>query len=555
MMMFGLLCAAAAGAAEKTRYWFFLTDKGPQTLQKQILAETESRLSERVLARRARMPGGGAVDETDLPVFAPYLDELQGLGLRIGTVSRWLNAVSARAGAEQISAAQQLPFVRDIRPVLCFNQPQPEQGALIPDVMKKMAIGPVDYGSSFTQNDQIQAPSLHQLGYFGQGVRIAVFDTGFRLNHEAFDSLHVIRQYDFINDDDVTDLEPEDHPDQISHGTMVLSTLAGYAPGKLIGPAYRAEFLLAKTEIVNQEIQVEEDYWIAAAEWADTLGADLISSSLGYLDWYTYQDMDGETAPITIAADLAVQKGMAVFVSAGNEYTSKWRYILAPADGKWVMAVGAVDARGQIASFSSRGPTADGRIKPDVCAMGVAVTTVVVPADNEAGANYRTFSGTSAACPLAAGAAALVLNAYPDLNPMELRQALQATATKAQQPDTVYGYGLEQVFSAYDYLQNPPIPTTTSLIQSVYSNPYRISNSPLYLVLNLQEDVPVKVKLFNILGQDLGTLWQGTVARGGYRQIALNNWHELPRPLSSGPYLLQVETGGKRERRMITLLR
>jgi len=209
---------------------------------------------------------------------------------------------------------------------------------------------------------------------------------------------------------------------------------------------------LAKTEIEAVEDTIEEDYWAAGVEWADSLGADIVSSSLGYTDWYTYEDMDGNTAVCTQAADLAVSKGIVVVNAAGNERPYSWHYIIAPADRDSVIAVGAVNLSGQIASFSSAGPTYDGRIKPDVCALGVGVYCA------SAYGSYKYLGGTSYATPLVAGVCALLLEANPDLNPIQVREALWTTASQADNPDTLYGYGIVNASKAsgFSYLVISP---------------------------------------------------------------------------------------------------
>jgi subtilisin family serine protease len=289
------------------------------------------------------------------------------------------------------------------------------------------------------------------MGYSGAGVVLAMLDTGFYKDHEAFaDAIadgRLLAEWDFINDDGNTQNESGDDLFQHFHGTATWSAAGGFHEGELIGPAYGASFLLAKTEDVTGETPVEEDNWAAAAEWADLHGADVISSSLGYLDWYTYEDMDGDTAVTTIAADIAVSRGIAVCNSAGNEGNSDWYYIIAPADGDSVIAVGAVNVFGELAGFSSHGPTYDGRIKPDVLACGDGTYCAYTP---ETGGTYGWASGTSLSCPLVAGAAALILEARPQWSPTTVREALRNTADHASSPDNDYGWGIIDVPAAID---------------------------------------------------------------------------------------------------------
>lgn len=558
VLLFLLLLAGGLLADESaaSRTWFFFRDKGPLRLEKAALAQAEAALSPRALARRAKVaPAGRLVDTTDLPVYPGYLEELTALGIRPVVVSRWLNGVSAAATPEQIAAAARLDGIARIQPVRFERRPLLETS---PMLQKSARPGdhPLDYGYSLEQNEQVQIPAVHQMGYYGQGVLIAVFDTGFRLTHEAFDSLKVLARHDFIQNDDNLDNQAGERSDQNSHGTMVLSIIAANKPGSLIGGAPRAEFLLAKTEDVSQEIQAEEDHWIAAAEWAEGLGADIISTSLGYIDWYTYPQMDGETAPITRAADLAAAKGVLVVVSAGNEGNSTWQYISAPADGDSVVAVGAVDSKGVIASFSSRGPTADGRIKPDVVARGIGVACVAVPPATGTGIGYSYVSGTSAACPIAASCAALMLCANPALTPMEILGTLRQTATRSHTPDIDYGWGLVQTLAAVEStrVDEPVVLPEQIRLRGIYPNPVLAGGyRNLTLAFDLREAEWVTVRLYDLLGREVAFLYQGRVAAGSDRRVRLT-WPEGIERWSSGTYFAVVRSRSFNECRPITLL-
>jgi len=308
----------------------------------------------------------------------------------------------------------------------------------------------IDYGSSFGQVEQINVPAVHDMGLHGEGVVIAVFDTGFKnLRHEAFAHLDILARWDFVNGDGSV-ANGRDRGDG-RHGSMVLSVLGGHAEGELVGPAYAATFLLAKTEDTESETPVEEDNWAAAAEWAEAWGADIISSSLGYLDFdspfadYSFQDMDGETAVSTIAAEMAAERGVVVLVSAGNAgFHPEHNTLGAPADGKSVLSIGAVDSFGSRADFSSVGRTADGRIKPDVMAQGVLVKT----ADPSTRDRYTLSDGTSFSCPLAAGVAALVLQAHPDWPVTRVRHVMRTTADGPVRPNRLMGWGILDALDA-----------------------------------------------------------------------------------------------------------
>ncbi|MBC8479650.1 MAG: S8 family serine peptidase [FCB group bacterium] len=226
-------------------------------------------------------------------------------------------------------------------------------------------------------------------------------------------------------------------------GPATLTEWGGRRDGQIYGPAYDAEFLLAKTEDRSQEVPIEEDWWVAGLEWGELQGADVASSSLGYIDWYESEDLDGMTAVTTIAADIAIDNGMIIANSAGNRGGNG---IVAPADAFGILACGAVDSTGQIASFSSRGPTADGRIKPEVCARGVS--TYCASASRDGTDIYRYASGTSLSAPLIGGACAVILSANPDWTPQQVRYALMSTANNAENPDNSYGWGIIDVMQA-----------------------------------------------------------------------------------------------------------
>jgi subtilisin family serine protease len=371
--------------------------------------------------------------------------------------------MSVEATAEQAAAIAGLPFVARVEPVRRYGQRRepvqaPAAAAADADELRKLLA--LDYGTSVGQVEQIKVTRLHELRLDGRGVIVAVLDSGFdTLHHEAFATTSILATRDFVNGD--ADVSDTGDAGEGSHGTQTLSVLGGYRPGQLIGPAYAASFLLAKTENTQSETPVEEDNWAAAVEWAESLGADVVSSSLGYLEFdrpfpsYTPADMDGDTAISTRAADLAAARGVVVVTSAGNAGLAPGSNSLgAPADGHGVIAVGAVTSTGARAAFSSVGPTADGRIKPDVSAQGVAVK--VARPDSTSG--YATANGTSFSCPLVAGAAALLLQAKPDATADDIARALRGTASQGARPDNLLGHGIVDALAALRALGNFQLP-------------------------------------------------------------------------------------------------
>jgi serine protease AprX len=451
---------------ETIAVWVFFRDKGPLPAggEQAALRDLAGTYPARTVERRLRARPGQPFDKGDLPLCRPYVQSLKAIGVDFRAFSRWLNAVSVEASADKIRQMADLDFVSRVARVSGRRGfPQPETYA-----QERPAKALDQYGASYTQLAQIQVTDLQSEGYTGAGVVVAIFDTGFWLEHESIAGTAVVAEHDFINDDDVTANEPGDDPSQHNHGTSCLSLLAGNTPGIMLGAAYDAQYILAKTEDTTMEEPVEEDWWIEAAEWADSLGAQVVSSSLCYNDWYTYEDMDGQTAPITIAADRAAVYGIVVANAAGNSGASEWRYILAPADGDSVVSVGAVDSTGNRAYFSSMGPTYDGRIKPTIMAMGQSDFI----ADPLYATGYRRGSGTSFACPLVAGAAALILQKNPGWTSAEVMEAMVATGTRATDPDTLYGWGILQALDASNYDPVSGITSEASLpVLFAYPNP------------------------------------------------------------------------------------
>jgi subtilisin family serine protease len=448
--------------------WVFFVDKGERSPREveEAVRELMSVYPGRTVARRMAARAGRPFDVNDLPLHRPYVRQVAAAGVEIRAFSRWLNAVSVEATPDRIRALDRLDFVASMKPV------GGRSGGPSP-VTRKAPSPPPSlgfYGPSYRQLQQIQVPALHTEGYTGAGVVIAIFDTGFWTEHESLNGLNVIAEHDFINDDDETANEPGDTIHQHYHGTMCLSAMSGNTPGTLMGPAYAADIILAKTEDITMEQPVEEDYWIEAAEWADSLGAQVISSSLCYKNWYTYEDMDGETAPITIAADRAAVNGIAVVNAAGNSGASSWQYIAAPADGDSVISLGSVDSTGIRSYFSSKGPTYDGRIKPTVMAMGEDTWL----ADPSGASAYRRGDGTSFATPLAAGAIGLMLEKNPGWTSEDVLEAIMMTGTRAQNPDTLCGYGILQAHSASEYpLAGLAAGPVKAPVLRVYPNPCR----------------------------------------------------------------------------------
>jgi subtilisin family serine protease len=362
-----------------------------------------------------------------------------------------------------VQALESLPFVERLDRVGRYGRRVEEALPTDPGVRSsstRRGAYRLDYGASLAQMEQINVPAVHDLGLHGEGTIVAVFDTGFdNLPHEVFAGTNIVAQWDFVNGD--PNVADEADRGDGSHGTSTLSVLGGFKEGALIGPAYNATFLLAKTEDTTRETPVEEDHWVAAAEWAEALGADVISTSLGYLTYdapfasYTFLDMNGTIAASTRAADLAVERGVVVVASAGNAGLNLLHNTLgAPGDGHRVLTIGAVDLTRRRASFSSVGPSADGRIKPDLAAAGQGVKAAVSTTPTA----YGLVSGTSFSCPLAAGVAALVVQAHPNYTPAQVAAVLRNTSSQASAPDNLLGWGIVNALAAIEAPEPPAGP-------------------------------------------------------------------------------------------------
>ncbi|MCC6255516.1 MAG: S8 family serine peptidase, partial [Ignavibacteriaceae bacterium] len=458
--------------SSKHLVWIYFADKGNNL--DGYYSNPESVVSQKSLDRRTKVFGNNSlIDFSDLPVNQNYINTLIQYGFELKQKSKWFNAISGFATQNQINQIALNSFINKIDVVgtyakrnddIEFNSTQTQND----NPTQIEGTHSLNYGSSFTQLNQMNVPAVHDSGYNGAGVTICVLDAGFdNLPHEVFSSMNIIAAYDFVNHD--PNVANQGDMGEGSHGTATLSIIGGFKEGQLVGPAYGANFILAKTENTDTETPVEEDNWIAGLEWADSIGVDVTSTSLGYIDFdppytsYTWQTMDGNTAIITIGADLAAKKGIVVVNSAGNEGSNSLHNTLgAPADGDSVFTIGAVTSTGNRSSFSSVGPTVDGRTKPDLMAMGSNVYHA-----GSFGNQYYTGGGTSYSCPLAAGVCALILQKNPSLTPMEVLQILRSTASRSTNPDNLYGWGIINALSA---INSVIVPVELTLFNAVFEN-------------------------------------------------------------------------------------
>jgi hypothetical protein len=510
-----------AGKQQEFLVWIFFKDKGNNISEK--LSKPLSYISKTSIERRMkRKAKSGVLEFSDLALNNLYIDEIIKSGIKIKNTSKWLNAVSCYATAGQINLLAEKSFVNKIDLVNTFKKDYKENNKInlkqnlnLPK-NKSKNIHTFDYGDSYDQVELINVPMAHDSGYCGQNVLIASFDSGFdNLAHPCFDSIKArgLRTYDFVNHDTIVG-NVQGHQGDGSHGTRTLSLLCGFSPGFLISPAFRSKLILCKTENTESETPVEEDNWVAAAEWVDSLGADVITSSLGYLEMdpgsshtYDWTDMDGRTAVVTIGANWAANKGIVVCNSAGNNGLDTLHNSLnAPADGFDVISVGSVDYMGDRSFFSSVGPTVDGRIKPEVMALGEGNIQACPGYGNDCFLN--TGAGTSFSCPMSAGVVAMLLSAKPDMTVYEVREVLKETASNSYDPNNEYGWGIVDAWSAIQMAFGIEpgefeLPEIFTLDQN-YPNPFNPSTNITY-TLNYH-DSHVTLKIYDLLGREIRTL-------------------------------------------------
>jgi len=493
----GLLIVVAGqvfGQTKTYRFWIELKDKKENGF---TIDHPEAFLSPRAIERRQKQ--NIAVTTQDLPITMAYQEGIEKLGVRILHNSRWFNSVTVECmDTSVMKAIRKLEYVNGSR--LLYARVEPETVPKSPDAMMEYLISmnapkksenESDYGFGLGQISMLKGDELHGMGYKGQGVVIAVLDAGFfKMNEMAtFDKMRedgrLLGTFDMVKKDSMV------YEDDM-HGMNVLSTMAAYTPGKMIGTAPLASYWLIRTEDNFSEFPIEESNWIAGAEFADSVGADVINSSLGYTQYdakelsYTYKSLDG-TSLISRAATHCAGVGMIVCNAAGNEGDGDWHFVGVPADADSIITVGGVDAFGDHSTFSSFGPTADGRIKPTVCAQ--ATSTFVASSKGK----FYQSQGTSFASPVMCGMVASLWSANPSATAMQVIQAIMQSADRYSHPDNTFGYGIPDFMmanrllggdSAFDYSTDQWMDEIPSeYYETVPINFYSSKNQPMQIIL------------------------------------------------------------------------
>lgn len=534
--------ANAQQPVANSKFVVFFTDKNNSPFS---IGNPSQYLSQRAIDRRNRY--GIAIDEKDLPVNQTYVDGVRNAGVFILNKSKWLNCVTVWApDTNALAAIRALPYVQNLKPISKVK-PGEDPMANLAKVhtpktrtknTEKSNSTPLDYGRGFNQINLSKGQTLHQNGFKGEGMVIAVMDAGFaQVNQmDMFDSLWVSNRIlgtkDYVN--------PGNHDifQFNNHGTYVLSTMGGNIPGLLVGTAPRASYWLIRTEEAASENIIEEYNWASGAEFADSVGADVINSSLGYTQFddstqnHTYTDMDGKHNPSSRAATIAAGRGLLVVNSAGNSGSGSWFYLGAPADADSILTIGAVDSLGNYANFSSKGPSYDKRIKPNVAAQGSNAWVV------NFGGGAMKGSGTSFSSPIMAGMVTCFWQANPVYNNMQIMDAVQKSASQHNNPDSLMGYGIPDFSIAGQLLTSTTFAGQTKKeIVNIFPNPFQSTFNIVYQSVKSKQ---IEVLVTDISGRKVLTE-KFTVTPGEVSTIILTGMENQP----AGQYIVSVKGAGK----------
>jgi len=555
LILFGLFFSFSA-KSQYSRYIIRLKDKNGSSFS---ISNPSTYLSAKAIARRSRYKI--SIDSTDLPVRTAYIDSIRAVpNVIILNISKWLNQVCIKTSdPAALTKISSFSFVKNSSPVAVrMIQPLPAASAKtdeynqqpvplrVNDIASPFGMTGVqdlfNYGSNAGQVHIHEGEYLHNLGFRGEGITIAMLDAGFNnyKNNPAFDSLRLSNQvlgtWDYVANEQSVN---EDH----AHGAWCLSIIAANEPGKMIGTAPKAKFWLLRTEDAGSEYPVEEENWVAAAEFADSAGADIITSSLGYGDFddhsfdHSYSQRDGKTAMISIGATLAVKKGMLVTNSAGNSGNTATdaKFVLCPADADSVLTIGSTNVSGLISGFSSWGPNGAGKLKPNVVSVGGPAIAADAITGNPFGGNGTSFSN-----PNLCGLIACLWQAYPEFSNMEIIQALQKSASQYTNPDNRYGYGIPNMRIAYlDLQQQRTIKNYQQVLGDSWIKAYPVPfNDNLSVLVKAQLSGNSSLRLIDMNGKTIEIkntlIQQGTIYTITFNKLKL---------ISKGVYTIQYTDG------------
>jgi serine protease AprX len=542
-----LTFAIQAQSAFPKKFFVKFTDKNGSTFS---ITNPSAFLSAKAIARRAK--NAYPITLEDIPVKASYLQGVQTAGGVLFARSKWYNGVAVTINSQADSLAiEALPYVQSLTKIaLRYKKNTP----IVKDELEQQALNTINnnviaaktnslnrfqYGQSLNQVDMLGGVCMHNKGFDGTGMTVVILDSGFENADvmSAFDSARsenrILSTYDFV---DMNTSVYTDH----NHGANVFSCIGANVPNNMVGTAPKAKFHLCRTEDVFSEYPIEEYNWVAGLEYADSVGADVVNSSLGYTTFsntiydHVYADLNGRTSPASNATSLAARRGIVVCNSAGNDGNGPWQYIGVPADGDSMLAVGAVNANKIRSGFSSIGPSADGRTKPDVAAQGGGTFLAYT-----SGNNFGTSSGTSFSSPLMAGMVACLIQAHPNATALQIINAIKQSGDQHALPDNLLGHGIPNFCKADSLLSgvltNKEFITLKNDIQ-VYPNPFNdILNIAIQSVFIKEK---MKVSIFDILGKQIKHEDFYMVSNKNYINLSTNE-------LDKGTYIIKINFAGE----------